>query len=36
MLINLEDPSKKPDSAMPLLQLGFRPFFLLAGISAYY
>lgn len=34
MLINLEDPSSKPDSTMSLLQLGFRPFFLLAGISA--
>ena len=34
MLINLNDPSKKPDPAVPLLQLGFRPFFLLAGLSA--
>ena len=34
MLINLNDPNKKPDSAVPLLQLGFRPFFLLAGLSA--
>jgi len=34
MLINLEDPATKPDPTMPLLQLGFRPFFLLAGVSA--
>jgi len=34
MLINLEDPGKNPDPTMPLLQLGFRPFFLLAGVSA--
>ena len=34
MLINLEGPATKPSSVMPLLQLGFRPFFLLAGISA--
>jgi uncharacterized protein involved in response to NO len=34
MLINLEDPAEKPDPTMPLLQLGFRPFFLLAGVSA--
>ncbi len=34
MLINLEDPARKPDPTMPLLQLGFRPFFLLAGVSA--
>lgn len=34
MLINLDDPGKKPYPGMPLLQLGFRPFFLLAGISA--
>ena len=34
MLVKLEDPGKQQDPAMPLLQLGFRPFFLLAGISA--
>ena len=34
MLVNLEDPNKPQDPALPLLQLGFRPFFLLAGISA--
>ena len=34
MLINLEDPRKQTEPSMPLLQLGFRPFFLLAGISA--
>ncbi len=34
MLVNFDEPGKKPDPAMPLLQLGFRPFFLLAGISA--
>ena len=34
VLVNLEDPSKQQDPAIPLLQLGFRPFFLLAGISA--
>jgi uncharacterized protein involved in response to NO len=34
MLINVDDPGKKPYPGMPLLQLGFRPFFLLAGISA--
>lgn len=34
MLINLEHPHKQTEPSMPLLQLGFRPFFLLAGISA--
>lgn len=34
MLINLEQPGKKPDPSMPILQLGFRPFFLFAGVSA--
>ena len=34
MLINLDDLGKKPYPGMPLLQLGFRPFFLLAGVSA--
>ncbi|MCK5360516.1 MAG: NnrS family protein [Gammaproteobacteria bacterium] len=34
MLINLDDPQKQPDPGVPLLSLGFRPFFLLAGLSA--
>ena len=34
MLISLEDPGKNPNPVMPLLLLGFRPFFLLAGLSA--
>lgn len=34
MLINLEDPGNQANPVMPLLQLGFRPFFLLAGTSA--
>lgn len=34
MLVNFNEPGKKPDPVMPLLQLGFRPFFLLAGVSA--
>ena len=34
MLINLEDPKKKPQTGIPVLLLGFRPFFLLAGLSA--
>ncbi len=34
MLVKFEELGKKPDPGMPLLQLGFRPFFLLAGVSA--
>lgn len=34
MLINLENPTSKPVTGVALLQLGFRPFFLLAGVSA--
>lgn len=34
MLINLQDPGKKPEPGIALLQLGFRPFFLFAGLSA--
>lgn len=34
MLVNIEQPRKKTDPGMPLLQLGFRPFFLLAGVAA--
>ncbi len=34
MLVNFEELGNKPDPGMPLLQLGFRPFFLLAGVSA--
>lgn len=34
MLINLDDPTTRPASGVALLQLGFRPFFLLAGLSA--
>ena len=32
MLINLPDPDNQQTVGMPLLALGFRPFFLLAGI----
>ena len=34
MLVNLPDPGKKQYSGAPLLSLGFRPFFLLAGAAA--
>jgi uncharacterized protein involved in response to NO len=33
MLINLEDPGKKQSTGVAILQLGFRPFFMLAGLS---
>ena len=34
MLINLDDPTSKRVRGVALLQLGFRPFFLLAGLSS--
>ena len=34
MLINLPDPENQQADELPLLQLGFRPFFLLAGIMS--
>ncbi len=34
MLLNIKQPGKKQNPGMPLLQLGFRPFFFMAGVSA--
>ena len=33
-VINIDDPDSRPDSRIALFDLGFRPFFLFAGISA--
>ena len=34
MIVNLPDPDNRQRDGMPLLQLGFRPFFLLAGFAS--
>jgi uncharacterized protein involved in response to NO len=33
-LMNIDDPESRPATRIALFNLGFRPFFLLAGISA--
>ena len=34
-LMNIDDPASRPDPRIALFDLGFRPFFLLAGIAAF-
>jgi len=34
-LMNIDDPDSGPDSRVALFELGFRPFFLFAGIAAF-